>query len=90
MSTKLSFSSFLPVEELSRIHAQLALQRTSGKYWLAANHAPDFRRMLSPLPICAASGRPAVMGSIVVDGIGGNCLLAQDYTAHVLWRLCIV
>ena len=83
------FSSFLPVEELKQDPRTLALfTDVRNNIWLAANQAPDFRRLLSPFADLRGFGASCGIGSYLrPTGLASFASLAQPQRDHVLWLL---
>jgi choline dehydrogenase-like flavoprotein len=83
------FSSFLPVEELKQDPHTLALfTDVRNNIWLAANQAPDFRRLLSPFADLRGFGASCGIGSYLRPmGSASFASLAQPKRDHVLWLL---
>jgi choline dehydrogenase-like flavoprotein len=83
------FSSFLPIEELKQDSRTLALfTDIENNIWSAANHAPEFRQLLSPFADLRGFGAFCGIRSYVrPTGLASFASLTRPQRDHVLWLL---
>jgi choline dehydrogenase-like flavoprotein len=83
------FSSFLPVDELKQDSLTLALFTEVGNnIWSAANHAPEFRQLLSPFADLRSFGSSCgIQAYLRPTGLTSFDSLTRPQRDHVLWLL---
>ena len=86
------FSSFFPTDELKQDSRTLALFTEAGNnIWSAANHAPEFRQLLTPFADLRSFGSSCGIGAYLrPTGLTSFASLTRPQRDHVLWLLHLV